>query len=231
MVTVMNYQEVIAELHSMANPEAAEGLARYGICTENLLGVSIPKLRSLSKRIGQDHSIAKQLWTSRIHDARILAGMVAEPVKLTERQMEAWVKDFDSWDVCDQCCSNLFDKTPFAHKKAVEWAGRKQEFVKRAGFVMMAVLAVHDKKANDEAFTRFFPLIRQEATDERNFVKKAVNWAIRQIGKRNASLNKEAIRLAREIGTMDSKSARWIAADALRELTSPAVQRRLAKKK
>jgi 3-methyladenine DNA glycosylase AlkD len=231
MVTVMNYQKITAELHSMADPVSAAGLARYGIRTENLLGVSIPKLRSLGKRIGQNHSIAKQLWSSGIHDARILAGMVAEPGKLTERQMETWVKDFDSWDVCDQCCSNLFDKTPFAHEKAAEWAGRKQEFVKRAGFVMMAVLAVHDKKANDEAFTRFFPLIRQEATDERNFVKKAVNWAIRQIGKRNASLNQEAIRLAKEIGTMNSKSARWIAADALRELTSSAVQRRLAKKK
>jgi 3-methyladenine DNA glycosylase AlkD len=149
---------------------------------------------------------------------------------VTEKQMESWVKDFDSWDICDQCCSNLFDKTKFAHKKAIEWSKRREEFVKRAGFVLMATLAVHDKEAGDKEFLKFLPIIIREATDDRNFVKKAVNWALRQIGKRNSALNKIAIQTAKEIQKIDSKSAKWIASDAIRELTSEAVQKKLVRK-
>jgi 3-methyladenine DNA glycosylase AlkD len=191
------------------------------------LGISVPALRKLAKEIGQDHQLAQELWGSGIHEARILATMIDPPGQVTEAQMEAWVEDFDSWDVCDQCCLNLLRKTPLAHQKAVEWSGREQEFVKRAGFALMATLAVHDKKAGDEAFIAFLPLIQKEAVDGRNFVKKAVNWALRQIGKRNLALNRAAIRTAEEIRQLDSKSARWIAADALRELTGDKVQQKL----
>lgn len=164
------------------------------------------------------HKLAQQLWNSKIHEARILAGMIDVPELVTPKQMDTWVADFDSWDVCDQVCMNLFDKTPFAYDKAKEWTKDKREYVKRAGFAMMAVLAWHDKKAEDEKLLQFFPIIKRESTDERNYVRKAVNWALRQIGKRNSGLRKKAIKLAEEIEKIDSKSARWIAKDALREL-------------
>jgi len=153
--------------------------------------------------------------------------MIEEPEKVTGSQMERWVKDFNSWDLCDQCCSNLFDRTRFAHEKAMEWSGREEEFVKRAGFALMACLAVHDKNATDGEFVKFMPVIKRESEDPRNFVKKAVNWALRQIGKRNLALNSVAIQTALEIQTMDSRSARWIASDALRELTSEKIQKKL----
>jgi 3-methyladenine DNA glycosylase AlkD len=162
-----------------------------------------------------------------VHEARLLASMIAEQDKLTEAQMEDWVKDFDSWDVCDQCCMNLLDKASLAFSKAVEWTSREEEFVKRAGFALMAALAFHDKKATNKDFSQFMPIIKRESTDERNFVKKAVNWALRQIGKRNLTLNKLAIKTAKEIQQIDSKPARWIAADALRELTSEQALKRL----
>jgi 3-methyladenine DNA glycosylase AlkD len=149
------------------------------------------------------------------------------PEEVTENQMERWVRDFDSWDVCDQVCSNLFDQTKFAHKKAMDWSKRGEEFVKRAGFVLMATLSVHDKKGEDKKFLKFLPLIKGEARDERNFVKKAVNWALRQIGKRNRHLNQMAIETAKEIQGIDSKPAKWIASDAIRELTSEGVQKKL----
>lgn len=227
MKSELTYDDVIKKLKSLSNPKAVEGMARFGINPENTFGISIPNLRKMAKQIGKDHTIAQQLWVSGIHEARILAGMIDELEMVTEKQMENWVKDFDSWDVCDQVCSNLFDKTSFAHKKAREWSKRKEEFVKRAGFVLMAALAVHDEKAKDKEFKIFFPIIKKEAIDNRNFVKKAVNWALRQIGKRNLNLNREAIETAREIQKMDSKSAKWIASDALRELTSKAIQKRL----
>jgi len=170
----MLYQEVLQHLKSLSNPEAVAGMARYGINTENAYGVSIYALRPMAKAIGMDHALAEQLWSSGIHEARILASMIDDPRQVTEEQMESWVTDFDSWDVCDQVCSNLFDKTEFAHRKAAEWSHREEEFVKRAAFAMMAALAVHDKKAPDEAFQVFFPLIRQQATDGRNYVRKAV---------------------------------------------------------
>jgi len=218
---------VLKKLKSLSDPKAVEGMARFGINPRNTYGVSIPNLRTMAKEIGRNHLLAQQLWSSGIHEARILACMIDSPEMVTEKQMARWVRDIDSWDICDQCCSNLFDKTEFAYRKAVEWSKRNEEFVKRAGFVLVAALAVHDKKAKGEEFLKFLLIIKRESTDERNFVKKAVNWALRQIGKRNMKLNKEAIKTANEIQKIDSKSAKWIASDALRELTSEAVQKRL----
>lgn len=214
----MQVDDIIAQLRVQANPENVAGMARYGINPHNTLGVKIPVLRDLAKQHRRDHALALQLWDSGIHEARILATMIADPKQVTEQLMEHWVRGFDSWDVCDQCCSNLFDKTPYAWDKAVEWCKRDEEFVRRAGFVLMAALAVHDKKANDDRFLPFLALIEQGATDERNFVKKAVNWALRQIGKRSPQLRKAAMQSARRIQKQDSKAARWVAADALREL-------------
>ncbi len=214
----MQAKEILKQLKSLRNPRNVAGMARFGINPRNTLGVSIPTLRRIARQAGKDHRLAQELWASGIHEARILAAIVDVPEQVTEAQMERWVKDFDSWDVCDQVCSNLFDKTAYAHRKAAQWSRRDDEFVKRAGFVLMAALAVHDKSAPDAAFSKFLPLITRGATDERNFVKKAVNWALRQIRKRNAALNRAAIATAREIQRIDSKSARWVAADALREL-------------
>jgi len=181
----------------------------------------------MAKEAGRNHALALRLWRTGIHEARILAAFVDEPGKVATAQMEKWVRGFDSWDVCDQVCSGLFDRTPYAWSKALEWSRRKQEFVKRAGFVLMAALAVHAKDVPDTCFAGFFPAIRRGAEDERNFVKKAVNWAIRQIGKRSRFLNRRMVRLSREIARLESRSARWIAADALRELESAEVRRRL----
>jgi 3-methyladenine DNA glycosylase AlkD len=216
----MNIRKVMATLKRQANAANAAGMARFGINPRGTLGVSIPALRKLAKEIKRDHALALQLWSSGIHEACILAGLVADPVALTEREMERWVRDFDSWDICDQVCSNLFDKTPWAWKKAVQWTTRNEEFVKRAGFVLMAALSVHDKAAPDAGFLAFLPIIRREAGDDRNFVKKAVNWALRQIGKRNERLRRAAVLTAERIRKLDTRSARWIAADALRELQS-----------
>ncbi len=226
----MQYEEILKRLKSLANPAIAAGMARFGSRPKKALGISAPNLRQLAKEIGRDHRLALRLWDSGIHEARILASLIDEPEKVTETQMERWVKDFDSWDVCDACCCNLFDKTPVAYQKAAAWSKRKEEFVKRAGFALVAYLAVHDKKAKDEAFIRFLPMIKPASSDERNFVKKAVNWALRQIGKRNVALNRLAIQTAKDIHAMDSKTARWIAADALRELTGEKIKKRLQDK-
>lgn len=224
----MTARKIVAELKAQANPANVAGMARYGIRVENALGLSAPLLRGMAKRIGRDHSLARDLWATGIHEARILAALVDDPALVTAVQLERWAKDFDSWDVCDAVCGSLFDKTPFAREKAVAWSARPEEFVKRAGFVLMASLAVHDKKAPGKLFKTFLPLIEREAADERNFVKKAVNWALRQIGKRDRALNRDAIAAAKRIRKIDSRSARWIAADALRELESDAVRERLS---
>ena len=210
---------LIEQLKSKANPANVAGMARFGINPAQTLGVSIPVLRMMA-RGRRDHALAEALWQSGIHEARILAALVDDSSQVSSEQMERWVLDFDSWDVCDQVCSNLFDRTPEAVEKAHAWSQRPEEFVKRAGFVLMACLAVHDKKAGDAVFLDFLPVIQREATDGRNFVKKAVNWALRQIGKRNPALRTAAIETARQIRTIDSPAARWIAADALKELES-----------
>lgn len=220
--------EILAKLKSMASPKDRAGMARFGITVDRAFGgVTTPVLKKLARQIGKDHRLAQELWKSGYHEARHLAALIDEPAKVTERQLERWARDFDSWDVVDGCCLSLFVRTPYAHRKAVEWSRRKEEYVKRAAFSLMAVLAVHDKQPTDATFLKFLPIIKRESIDERNFVKKAVNWALRQIGKRNPQLNKAAIKMAREIQQIDSRSARWIAADARRELKSDGVQRRL----
>jgi len=220
-------QEVLDRLRSLGNPKAAEGAARFGIHVADIWGVSAPNLRRLAREIGKDHKLALRLWRTGIHDARALAALIDVPARVTERQMEQWARDFNSWAVCDAACGCLFDKTPYAWDKAVEWAGREPEYVKRAGFVLMAALAIHDKKAPDERFEVFLPLLVEHATDDRNFVRKGVNWALRQIGKRNRRLNSLAIRAAERIRRIDSRAARRI---ALRELTSANVQARLQRR-
>jgi len=182
------------------------------------------EIRKLARHVGRNHGIALELWASGIHEARILATIVEDPARVTRRQMNAWAADFDSWDVCDQACLNLFRYTPYAWQIAAKWAHAKPEFVRRAGFALMAGLAVKDKGSTDERFQTLLPLIRESATDERNFVRKAVNWALRSIGKRNARLRQAAIEAARAIAALDSRSARWIAADALRELAPSRVR-------
>ena len=223
----MEYEKVIEKLKYLSNPKAIIGMARYGITPENTYGVSIPNLRKTAKEIGINRKLAQKLWATNIRETKILASMIEDPEMVIEEQIEGWVKEFNYWEICDQCCMNLFEKTRFAYKKAVEWSSRGKEFVKRAGFVLMARLAVSDKKADDDKFEKFFAIIKKEVTDDRNYVKKAVNWALRQIGKRNLNLNGKAIKIAKEIQEMDSKSAKWIASDTIRELTSKAVQNRL----
>ena len=214
----MTADEIIAELRSQQNDHNRAGMARFGINTERALGISVTQLRQMAKRIGKSHELAAQLWDSGIHEARILASIVDEPSAVTAEQMEAWAAEFNSWDIVDQVCGNLFDKTPYAWDKAAEWTDRPEEFVKRAGFSMIAYMAVHLKRTDDREFERFFPIIEREASDDRNFVKKAVNWALRQIGKRSDYLRPQAIACAERIAQQETRSARWIARDALKEL-------------
>jgi 3-methyladenine DNA glycosylase AlkD len=227
----MDYNEVMEKLESLSDPKAVKGMSRFGINSDKNLGVSVASIRALAKEIGKDHKLALKLWKTQIRDARLLSATIDDPKKVTEKQMDTMVLDLNSWDICDHCCSDIFLSSGFAKKKAVEWSARDEEFVKRSGFSLMARLAVRDKKADDVLFESFLPIIKRESVDERNYVKKAVNWALRQIGKRNIRLNKLAVRTAKDIQKIDSKSARWIAADALRELTGEKVQARLEKKR
>ena len=220
-------EEIITKLKAKARPDQLAGMARYGMKTENRLGVQIPELRRLAKEIGKDHKLGLELWRTGIAEARILASMVDEPEKLTNQQMDNWVKDIDSWDVGDQTCMNLFEKTPLAWKKIEEWSQRPEGFVKRTAFGLLACIAWHSKTATDEQFTALFPIIAQGATDERKSIQKAVSWALRNIGKRNPQLNWTAIQLAQKILETKTKPTRWVASDVTRELTSQAVQDRL----
>jgi 3-methyladenine DNA glycosylase AlkD len=223
----MTVGEIVAELRGMESEHNRQGMARFGIATEHALGISVADLRKLARRAGKDHALAEQLWDTGLHEARILASIVDVPAEVTEEQMERWVRGFDSWDLCDQCCGNLFWQTEHAARKAFEWSEREPEFEKRAGFALMAYIAWHDKGAPDDFFLSFLPVIEREAGDRRNFVRKAVNWALRHIGKRNAALNAAAITLAQSILDSGDRDARWVASDALRELTSDAVRGRL----
>jgi len=222
-------EEILNKLKNKAEPNQLKGMAKFGMAVEQRLGVSVPEMRKIAKETGEDHKLALELWKTGIIEARIVAAMIDEHEKLTEKQMEDWVKGINSWDVCDQVCMNLFEKTSLARKKILDWSKREEEFVKRAAFALIACLAWHDKKAEDEKFIKLFPVIKSGATDDRNFVKKAVNWALRNIGKRNPNLNKSAIKAAKEIQQINSKTARWIASNAIKELESEAVQRRLRK--
>jgi 3-methyladenine DNA glycosylase AlkD len=221
--------DVIEKLKNKARPENLGEMTKYGIPLEQRLCISIPDLRKLAKEIGTDHKLARGLWKTGIGEARILAAMIDDPDRLTEEQMEDWAKDINSWDVCDQVCMNLFRKNQLAWEKILDWSEREEEFVKRTAFSLIACLAWHDKKAADEEFLELLPIIIREATDERNFVKKGVNWALRNVGKRNLNLNKAAINTAKAIQQLDSRAARWIASDAIRELESDAIQNRLRK--
>ncbi len=222
--------DFLAVLQALAKPENVEGMRHFGMLGENRLGIAIPELRRLAKEHGKDHAMALSLWHSGIPEARILASMIEDPQEVSVYQVEEWVSGFNSWDVCDQVCMNLLEKVPSAVARIPAWAAREEEFVRRTAFSLMACLAWHDKKASNDSFIAYFPLIKQAAVDERNFVKKAVNWALRNIGKRNPALNQAAISLAEDLQRMDSKSARWIAADALRELRGDAVQKRIHEK-
>jgi 3-methyladenine DNA glycosylase AlkD len=223
----MQLEEILKKLKSLSKPENIAGMIRFGINPKNTYGVSIPDLRKIAKEIDKDHQLAQKLWNTGIHEAKILASMIDYPEMVTEKQMDLWVNDFDSWDVCDQVCMNLFDKTKFVQNKAIEWSSNDSEFIKKAAFTLMATSAVHLKDKKDEHFLKFLSIIKREATDNRNYVKKSINWALRQIGKRNIKLNEAAIKTAKEIQKIDSKTAKWIASDTLRELNSDAVQKRL----
>lgn len=228
----MAYIKILKKLKTLANPKNVAGMARFGIVSKNVLGIKKPVMDKMAREIGRNHNLAQQLWKSGIYEARVLAALIDEPSLVTEKQIGQWAKDFDNWGVCDNACMNLFDKSRFAYKKAKELSGRREEFVKRTGFALMAALAVHDKKANDKKFLQFLPIIKRESGDERNYVRKAVNWALRQIGKRNLALNKLAIKTAKQIQSAGgrSQSARWIATDAIKELRSQGVQRKLKHK-
>jgi len=223
-------EEVMQELQSKARPDQIEGMAKFAIVGDQRMGVSVPDMRKIAKAVGKNHQLALDLWDTGVPEGMIVAGMIAEPNELTEEQMEDWVVDINSWDICDQVCMNLFEKTPLAEKKINEWSVREEEFVKRTAYALIACLAWHDKQAGDEEFIKYFPIIVAGSTDDRNFVKKAVNWALRNIGKRNQILNEQAILCARQIQEIDSKSARWIASNARRELESDKIQERLRKK-
>lgn len=216
----MDLQTTIAKLRSLgqnSKPGYREGMTNFGIKSDNALGVQLPKIRALAKYIGTDHKLALELWKQNIHEAKLLATMIDNPKLVSENQMDEWVRDFNSWDICDQCCSNLFDQTKFYEKKIFEWVESDLEFIRRAGFVLMATSAVHHKKESDEKFITYLPIIKKYSTDERNFVKKAANWALRQIGKRSPKLMKEANTVAQELKNSDDATARWIGSDALRE--------------
>jgi 3-methyladenine DNA glycosylase AlkD len=223
-------QEIIHFLKSQTDESRRNGMARFGIATGKAFGVTLPVLRLHAKSYKKNHALALELWKSGFHEARIMATMIDDCKQVTEQQMEQWAGDFDSWDICDQCCSNLFDKTGFAINKAIQWTARQEEFVKRAGFTMMACLAVHAKKMDDRQFLEFLPLILREANDQRNFVRKAVNWALRQIGKRNIFLHQEALNLAQKLMLSENKTAQWIGTDAYKELTNEKIIKRIKEK-
>jgi 3-methyladenine DNA glycosylase AlkD len=227
---VWTVRRAIAELKRHGQQRNVEGMARFGIRAKKVYGVSKPKMDEIARTIGKNHALGLKLWATGIHDARILAVLLSEAHRVTSNQMERWVKDFDNWDVCDGTCCHLFVDAKLAWKKAFAWSKRENEFEKRAGFALAAYLAVHDKAANDPPFRNFLKAIEREAWDERNFVRKAVNWALRNIGKRNRRLNKAAIATAERIRREGTRAGRWIAADALRELKSEAVQTRLLRK-
>src|SRR2546428_9817975 len=227
MNSAFGSQQVVDRLKLIGDPKAVEGMARFGIQSSNSFGVSVPKLRTLAREFGSDHLLALKLWETGLHDARPLATMIDDPRQVTLAQMEKWVRDFDSWDVVDGCCGNLFDKSPVAIGKAKEWCRREAEYEKRAGFVLMAELAVHDKNSKIQIFLNFLPLIIDGASDKSNLVNKTVDWSLRQIGKRKLKLKRAAVSTALKIQKMESGSAKWVASDALRELKSHQVQKGL----
>jgi 3-methyladenine DNA glycosylase AlkD len=221
---------VVAKLRAMGSPKVRDGMARYAIPADKAVGISVGALRAYAKKLGRDHALALALWKTDLYEARMLATFVGEPDLLTPAQMDAWCRDFDSWALCDTACFGFFDRSPHAWGKVGAWAGRRDEFVKRAAFALLASLALHDEKSPDQPFLDGLDLIERAADDERNFVKKGVNWALRTIGKRNAALNAAAVGTAERLAESDSPAARWTGKDALRDLASPATARRLARR-
>ncbi|HEX4135648.1 MAG TPA: DNA alkylation repair protein [Bryobacteraceae bacterium] len=209
--------DVLREMRALANPAALAGMARFGIDTSSALGLSVPTIRTIALRLGKDQTLAEELWDSGVHEARKLASLLADPKLMKRSTMDRWVRDFQSWDVCDSCCCDLFDRTPFVWQKIPKWAASKSEYVRRAAFSTLACAAVHDKAAPDRYFLDGLALVEEYAFDDRNFVRKSVNWALRNIGKRNARLLPAAVACAKRVQAQGSRSARWIAADALRE--------------
>jgi 3-methyladenine DNA glycosylase AlkD len=214
----MNQREVLAWLKKKGSARVVEGMARYGLPADRAVGVSVGDLQKLAKQIGKDHALAAQLWEGGVYEARLLATLIDDPKLVTAKQMDAWTKDFDSWGVCDSACFWLFDRTPMAYKKAVQWSKSPREFVKRAGFALMASLALHDKKASDADFLPLLPLIEKGASDERNFVKKGVSWALRGIGKRNSAMHAAAVKVAERLAEREDAASRWVGKDAIRDL-------------
>lgn len=222
-----NAGDILSMLQSLADPQVAAGMSAYGIKGAKVYGIRIPELRVIARDCKYNHSLALELWLSGVHEARILASMLDDPRLVSESQMEEWVADFDSWDLCDQCCGNLFDKTSYAYQKALEWSSREREFEKRAGFSLMAYLAIHDKQLSNTAFTPFFEKILLQAKDERNYVRKAVNWALRQIGKRNKELHQKALSIAGQLSASQDRTERWIGSNAWRELSNDSTIKRI----
>ena len=229
--TASDVAYVLAWLERRGTRKNRDGMARYGIVAKKVFGVSLATMRTLAKTLGHDHVLARALWQTGWHEARVLAALVGEPARVTPAEMERWARTFDNWAVCDTVTFVLWDRSPHAWPKVREWSRREEEFVKRAAFALLASLTVHDKAAPDELYREGLVLIEREATDGRNFVKKAVNWSLRSIGKRSPRLNREAIAVARRLAASDDPASRWVGKDALRELTSPAVQRRLERKR
>jgi 3-methyladenine DNA glycosylase AlkD len=226
-VEVGEVDEVLARLRALENPEGRDGMRRFGIDVGNALGIGLTDLRKLGRDLPRDHRLAASLWDSGIHEARILASIVDRPERVSRTQMERWARDFDAWDLCDQVCQNLFWATPFAHQKAVAWSERRAEFVKRAAFALMASAAVKDRDDSSRRFLDYLPIIEREAADERNFVRKAVSWALRQIGKRDPRLHRAALASARRLADRPEGAARWVGRDAIRELEGEAVRRKV----
>ena len=226
----MEFEEIIQYFEENKNEKNIAGMKKFGIDSDKIYGIKMDAIRKMAKKIGKDHELALQLWEHGFHESRILATIIEEKDEVDDDQLEEWVNDFDSWDICDQACINLFVNMPKAISKITSWAISDKEFVKRTAFSLIAVMAVHDKKSKDSYFESFFPIIKKACDDNRNFVKKSVNWALRSIGKKNKHLNKKAIELSNEILEFDYKSARWIAKNALKELESDEVQNRLKSK-
>jgi 3-methyladenine DNA glycosylase AlkD len=221
-------QAALSWLERNSTPHDRANLARFGITAPKAFGVSMKNIQALAKRVGRSHELAAALWDTGWYEARMLTAFVDEPARVTPAQMDRWCRDFDNWAICDTLCFHLFDRTPYAWAKVEQWSGRRDEFVKRAAFALLASLAAHDKNAGDEPFIESLIAVERAADDERNFVKKAVNWALRMVGRRNAALNAAAVKLARRLADSQQPAARWVGKDALRELTSPAVVRRLS---
>ena len=217
-------QSTLAWLKRHATKGTRDGMARYGLPSDNALGVSVADIRALAKQIGRNHELAVALWKTSVYEARMLTAFIDEPARVTSAQMDRWCRDFDSWGICDTLCFHLFDRTPHAWEKIEKWAGRREEFVKRAAFALLASVALHDKKAADAPFLRSLRLIEEAATDERNFVKKGVSWALRAIGKRNAALHAAAVTLARRLAQSPDAAARWVGKDALRDFNRKATK-------